>query len=50
MPIAPDELGGYPEALLEAGAVRSHPAIPLGISGGKPGTLDGFFVARFRRR
>lgn len=50
MPISADELGGYPEALLEAGAVRSHPAIPLGISGGKPGTLDGFFVARFRRR
>lgn len=50
VPISADELKGYPEAIVQAGVVRTHPAIPLGISGGKPGTLDGFFVARFRRR
>lgn len=50
VPISASEIDGYPPAILQAGAVRSHPAIPLGISGGKPGTLDGFFVARFRRR
>lgn len=50
VPISAGEIDGYPEAILRAGVVRSHPAIPLGVSGGKPGTMDGFFVARFRRR
>jgi 16S rRNA (cytosine967-C5)-methyltransferase len=50
VPISAGEIDGYPETILRAGVVRSHPAIPLGVSGGKPGTMDGFFVARFRRR
>jgi 16S rRNA (cytosine967-C5)-methyltransferase len=30
------------------GTVRTHPG--LAVPGDRPGTLDGFFVARFRRR
>jgi len=48
-PVSTDELDGLPESLLRAGAVRTHPGISLGNSGGKADTLDGFFVARFRR-
>ena len=33
---------------IAAGSVRTHPVLP--VPGDKPGTLDGFFVARFRRR
>jgi len=28
--------------------VRTHPALP--VPGGSEGTVDGFFIARFRRR
>ena len=46
-PIDPAELAGLPEAVTPAGAVRTHPG--LMVPGDSPGTLDGFFVARFRR-
>lgn len=48
-PVTADELPGL-EAALVAGQVRTHPGISLGDSGGKGDTLDGFFIARFRRR
>jgi 16S rRNA (cytosine967-C5)-methyltransferase len=48
-PVMADELPGL-EAALVAGQVRTHPGISLGDSGGKGDTLDGFFIARFRRR
>ncbi len=47
-PITPDELSELPQAVTAAGAVRTHPG--LLVPGDRPGTLDGFFVARFRRR
>jgi 16S rRNA (cytosine967-C5)-methyltransferase len=47
-PIAPSQLAGLEGAVTEAGAVRTHPG--LAVPGDKPGMLDGFFVARFRRR
>jgi 16S rRNA (cytosine967-C5)-methyltransferase len=47
-PIRPDELDGLAEAVTAAGFVRTHPAIT--VPGPAGGTLDGFFVARFRRR
>lgn len=47
-PIGMDELAGLPGAVTAAGAVRTHPG--LAVPGDKPGTLDGFFIARFRRR
>lgn len=47
-PISPDELGGLAAAITPQGALRTHPG--LAVPGDKPGTLDGFFVARFRRR
>jgi 16S rRNA (cytosine967-C5)-methyltransferase len=47
-PIAPDELPALPAAVTQGGAVRTHPG--LAVPGDKAGTLDGFFVARFRRR
>lgn len=47
-PVAPKELAGLTGALTGAGTVRTHPG--LRVPGDKPGTLDGFFVARFRRR
>lgn len=50
VPVTAGELGGLETALTADGNVRTHPAISLGDSGGKAGTLDGFFIARFRRR
>jgi 16S rRNA (cytosine967-C5)-methyltransferase len=47
-PIGVDELAGLPGAVTPAGTVRTHPG--LAVPGDKPGTLDGFFIARFRRR
>jgi len=47
-PITPDELSELPQAVTAAGTVRTHPG--LTVPGDRPGTLDGFFVARFRRR
>ncbi len=46
-PIAPAELDGWAAPVTQAGAVRTHPAQI--VPGEKGGTLDGFFVARFRR-
>jgi 16S rRNA (cytosine967-C5)-methyltransferase len=48
VPITPAELDGWADPVTEAGFVRTHPA--LRVPGEKGGTLDGFFVARFRRR
>lgn len=48
-PVTADELPGLGAAIAE-GQVRTHPGISLGDSGGKGDTLDGFFIARFRRR
>jgi 16S rRNA (cytosine967-C5)-methyltransferase len=47
-PVAPAELGELDQAVTAAGAVRTHPG--LAVPGDRRGTLDGFFVARFRRR
>jgi len=47
LPIGEAELGGFARALA-GGRVRTHPA--LAVPGEAEGTLDGFFVARFRRR
>ena len=48
--IVADELPGLAAAVTAEGWVRTHPGLELGDSGGNAGTLDGFFVARFRRR
>jgi 16S rRNA (cytosine967-C5)-methyltransferase len=45
MPIG---LPDFPEAVTSSGTIRVHPG--LTIPGEAGGTLDGFFVARFRRR
>jgi 16S rRNA (cytosine967-C5)-methyltransferase len=46
-PIAADELPGLSQAVSPQGWVRTHPGMnPGGVEGG----MDGFFVARFRRR
>jgi 16S rRNA (cytosine967-C5)-methyltransferase len=47
-PIGADELPGLPEAITPEGFVRTHPGML--VPGDKGGTLDGFFVARFKRR
>jgi 16S rRNA (cytosine967-C5)-methyltransferase len=47
-PVGADELPGLPEAITPEGFVRTHPGML--VPGDKGGTLDGFFVARFRRR
>ena len=52
-PVTPGELAGLPEgALTASGHVRTHPGMTVGPagSGGGDGSLDGFFIARFRRR
>lgn len=46
-PVTATELPDLAPAI-SAGSVRTHPALP--VPGDKPGSLDGFFVARFRRR
>jgi 16S rRNA (cytosine967-C5)-methyltransferase len=46
-PIAPAELGAFGFAVTGDGAVRTLPAMP--VPPPAAGTLDGFFVARFRR-
>jgi 16S rRNA (cytosine967-C5)-methyltransferase len=46
-PIGADELPGLADAVT-AGIVRTHPGIQ--VPGDRKGTLDGFFVARFRKR
>lgn len=47
-PVGADELGGLAAALTAAGFVRTLPG--MRVPGENGGTLDGFFVARFRRR
>ncbi|MET3897752.1 16S rRNA (cytosine967-C5)-methyltransferase [Devosia sp. UYZn731] len=47
LPISKDEMPGLEQAVLPSGLVRTHPGMrPNNLDGG----LDGFFVARFRRR
>ena len=46
-PIDIQELDGWAQPVAKEGYVRTHPG--LAVPGDKPGTLDGFFVARFRR-
>jgi 16S rRNA (cytosine967-C5)-methyltransferase len=48
VPVDRDELPGLEAALTPTGFVRTHPG--LSVPGDKGGTLDGFFVARVRRR
>lgn len=46
-PVAADELAGLEQAVTPRGLVRTHPAM---APGDRAGGMDGFFVARFRRR
>jgi 16S rRNA (cytosine967-C5)-methyltransferase len=46
-PVTPTELPGLESAVTARGLVRTHPGIN---PGGREGGMDGFFVARFRRR
>lgn len=48
LPINATELDGWAAPVTKDGTVRTHPG--LIVPGEKAGTLDGFFVARFRRR
>ena len=48
MPVSSVELDGWGAPVTQAGFVRTHPGQI--VPGDKGGTLDGFFVARFRRR
>ncbi|MCY1561889.1 hypothetical protein D9M68_992060 [compost metagenome] len=46
-PVAPAELPGLEAAVTPGGLVRTLPSMaPAGVAGG----MDGFFVARFRRK
>jgi 16S rRNA (cytosine967-C5)-methyltransferase len=47
-PVAAEELDGWAAPVTKDGLVRTHPG--LTVPGEKGGTLDGFFIARFRRR
>ena len=47
-PIGEAELSELADAVTPTGEVRTHPGMP--VPGEKGGTLDGFFIARFRRR
>ncbi len=46
-PVTPQVLAALPDAVDEQGCVRTHPGMTA--PGAEGGTLDGFFVARFRR-
>jgi len=48
MHILAEELDGWAGPVSKSGFVRTHPG--LTVPGDKGGTLDGFFIARFRRR
>ena len=48
LPIGAEELDGWAQPVSKSGVVRTHPG--LTVPGEKGGTLDGFFIARFRRR
>ena len=45
--VTPAELPGLEQAVTARGLVRTHPGM---APGGREGGMDGFFVARFRRR
>ena len=46
-PVTAQDMAGFGESVASGGVVRTHPALrPGGVDGG----MDGFFVARFRRR
>ncbi len=47
-PVSPGELDGWGAPVTKEGFVRTHPGMVA--PGAAGGTLDGFFVARFRRR
>jgi len=47
LPIAAEELDGWAVPVTKDGFVRTHPGQT--VPGEKGGTLDGFFIARFRR-
>ena len=46
-PVTAAELPGLESAVTARGLVRTHPGM---APGGRDGGMDGFFVARFRRR
>lgn len=46
-PISASELPALPQAVAKGGTVRTHPGVA--VPGDKQGSLDGFFIARFRR-
>ena len=46
-PVTANELAGLEDAVSARGLVRTHPGM---APGGRDGGMDGFFVARFRRR
>ena len=48
MHILAEELDGWAGPVSKSGSIRTHPG--LTVPGEKGGTLDGFFIARFRRR
>ena len=48
LPIEAEELDGWAAPVCKSGGIRTHPG--LTVPGDKGGTLDGFFIARFRRR
>ncbi|MEO6014294.1 MAG: RsmB/NOP family class I SAM-dependent RNA methyltransferase [Devosia sp.] len=48
LPITAADLDGWAAPVTETGYIRTHPGQI--VPGEKGGTLDGFFVARFRRR
>ncbi len=47
LPILPDEVVGLEAAVTPRGLLRTHPGMS---PGGQAGGMDGFFVARFKRR
>ena len=50
-PIGPQELPGLPPgAITGSGCVRTHPGMVVGGSAEGDSSMDGFFIARFRRR
>ncbi|HEY0917674.1 RsmB/NOP family class I SAM-dependent RNA methyltransferase, partial [Devosia sp.] len=52
LPVRPEELPGLPAAARSAdGSIRTHPGMSIGGGAGEgDDRLDGFFIARFRRR
>ncbi len=51
-PVSASRLDGLSQAITKQGFVRTHPGLDVRQKGeemGGPGTMDGFFIARFRR-